>query len=158
MIPNANKRILAEKAEIEKESKNKDSSLCNITIGNTSDIYKWTATLVGPDGTPYRGGLFDLNIELSKDYPFKAPKISFKTQIYHPNINNKGDICIDALKDNWKPSSRLIKTLQSIVSLLYYPNPDDPLNIEAANLYKSSRELYDKKVIEYVFKYANGSK
>ena len=50
-------------------------------------------------GTPYEGGVFFLNIHFPNDYPFKPPKLTFSTRIYHPNINSNGSICLDILKD-----------------------------------------------------------
>lgn len=35
---------------------------------------------------------------MSYRYPFEPPKIRFLTPIYHPNIDNAGRICLDALK------------------------------------------------------------
>lgn len=54
---------------------------------------------MGPDDSPYVGGVFFLNIHFPTDYPFKPPKINFVTRIYHPNINQNGAICLDILKD-----------------------------------------------------------
>nr|XP_055044303.1 ubiquitin-conjugating enzyme E2 T isoform X2 [Misgurnus anguillicaudatus] len=56
------------------------------------------AQIVGGSSTPYEGGVFTLEIKLPERYPFEPPKISFLTPIYHPNIDNAGRICLDALK------------------------------------------------------------
>ena len=56
---------------------------------------------MGPEGSPYHGGIFYLSISFPVDYPFKAPMIRFNTKIYHCNINSQGNICLDILKDNW---------------------------------------------------------
>ena len=91
------------------------------------DIFRWSATLMGPDNSVYEGGVFKLQIEFPSDYPFKPPKVKFVTRIYHPNINMGGGICLDILKDQWSPALRISKVLLSICSLLDDPNPDDPL-------------------------------
>lgn len=119
------------------------------------DITHWTAIITGPSGTAYEGGLFKLDIKFSDDYPFKAPSARFLTKVYHPNVNGSGSICLDILKNQWSPALTMDKVLISISSLLETPNPDDPLDSEAARMYKKERPNYDKKVREYVQKYAS---
>ncbi len=118
------------------------------------DIYNWYATIIGPEGTPYQGGVFNLKIFFPTDYPFKPPKITFITKIYHPNINSNGNICLDILKDQWSPALTITKVLLSISSLLAEPNPDDPLVPDIANLYKTDRESFNKKAKAETDKFA----
>ena len=67
-----------------------------------------------------------------------APKVVFNTKIYHPNIDNLGRICLDILKDKWSPALQIRSVLLSIQALLSSPNPDDPLNNEAAENWKTN--------------------
>ena len=53
--------------------------------------------MLGPIDTPYEGGTFLLNIDFPQEYPIKPPKIRFRTKIYHPNINENGQICLNIL-------------------------------------------------------------
>ena len=119
------------------------------------DLYKWQATLMGPEGTPYEGGVFLLSINFSEDYPFKPPKVSFITKIYHCNIRSDGAICLDILKEQWSPALTISKVLLSICSLLDEPNPDDPLVPDIAELLQANKELHDEKARNYTTIYAN---
>ena len=109
---------------------------------------------MGPEDTPFAGGVFFLTIHFPTDYPFKPPKLMFTTRIYHPNISSKGSICLDILKEQWSPALTISKTLLSISSLLSDPNPDDPFVPEIANIYKSDRAQYEANAKEWTRKYA----
>ncbi len=62
------------------------------------DPVNWSVTLYGPKDTPYEGGVFNIDIEIPQSYPYVPPKVNFKTKIYHPNIDENGEICLDILK------------------------------------------------------------
>ena len=127
---------------------------CSAGPIDESDLYTWQASIVGPDDSPYAGGVFFLNIHFPTDYPFKPPKITFSSKIYHPNINSNGSICLDILKDQWSPALTISKVLLSISSLLTDANPDDPLVPEIAKLYKEDRAAFEEKAREWTRKYA----
>lgn len=119
-----------------------------------SDILKWEAVIFGPADSVYAGGVFKLSIIFPADYPFKPPHVEFLTKIYHCNIINKY-LCVDILKTQWSPALTIDKVLLSIVSLLLDPNPDDPLNKEAAMYFKEDREKYNKIAKKWTQNYAN---
>lgn len=145
----ANKRITKELLDLQRDP----PSSCS--AGPSGDnMFNWQATIMGPSDSPYSGGVFFLNITFPTDYPFKPPKLSFATKIYHPNINQNGSICLDILKDQWSPALTISKVLLSITSLLTDPNPDDPLVAEIANLYKTDRVRYENTAREWTRKYA----
>ena len=130
---------------------------CSAGPISTSDLTEWHATIQGPDGSPYAGGIFKLHIKFPREYPFKSPTVKFITPIYHPNINSKtGDICLDILKSQWSPVLKLEKLLLSISALLVDPNPDDPLVVDIANLFKTNRVEFDLNARSWTQKYAMG--
>lgn len=120
------------------------------------DLFHWQATIMGPTDSPYQGGVFFLNIHFPTDYPFKPPKISFSTRIYHPNINSNGSICLDILRSQWSPALTVSKVLLSICSLLNDPNPEDPLVPEIARVFKQDPKKYESTAKEWTIKYATG--
>ena len=127
---------------------------CTVGIFD-NDKSHWIATIIGPENTPYYGGIFKLDILFPTDYPYKAPKINFKTKIYHPNISSSsGSICIDILKDKWSPALNITQVLLSICSLLDDPNPDDPLVPEIAKLFQSNKAKYEANAREATMRFA----
>lgn len=132
----------------------------NCSAGPIADnLFQWQATIMGPEDSPYAGGVFYMNIEIPKTYPFKPPKIWFRTKIYHPNINpNSGAICLDILKDGggWVPSLTIEKVLLSICSLLTDANPDDPLVPDVARQYKNDKAQFEAVAQEWTRTYAGG--
>lgn len=59
------------------------------------------------DNPPYDKGAFRIEIIFPTEYPFKPPKITFKTKIYHPNIDEKGQVCLPVISaENWKPATK----------------------------------------------------
>ncbi|BBH06379.1 ubiquitin-conjugating enzyme 28, partial [Prunus dulcis] len=118
--------------------------------------FHWQATIMGPPDSPYAGGVFLVTIHFPPDYPFKPPKVAFRTKVFHPNINSNGSICLDILKEQWSPALTISKVLLSICSLLTDPNPDDPLVPEIAHMYKTDRAKYESTARSWTQKYAMG--
>jgi ubiquitin-conjugating enzyme E2 D/E len=128
---------------------------CSAGPVSDSDIFSWNATIMGPDNSPYQGGVFYLKIDFPADYPFKPPKVRFTTKIYHCNINATGGICLDILKDEWSPALTISKVLLSICSLMDDANPNDPLVSEIADLLQKNKPLHDANAREWTIKYAS---
>lgn len=148
------KRILKELNDF-----NKDPPL-RITASpiNNNNLFLWKATIIGPEDTPYEGGIFHFDIHFPSDYPFKPPKIRTMRAIFHPNISYNGYVSLDILNNQWSLTLTITKVLLSIVSLLLDPNPNDPYNCEAAYLYISNKCEYYKKAREWAIKYADAQK
>lgn len=51
----------------------------------------------------YRGGRFVFTFNISPDYPHTAPKVKCTQKIYHPNIDLEGNVCLNILREDWKP-------------------------------------------------------
>ncbi|SPO07665.1 probable ubiquitin-conjugating enzyme E2-C [Cephalotrichum gorgonifer] len=111
------------------------------------NLLSWTATITGPDDTPYAGLNLKLTMDFPSNYPYAPPTVLFKTPIYHPNFDFSGRICLDILKDKWTPAYNIQTVLLSLQSLLGEPNNASPLNGEAAELWDKDREEFNRKVL-----------
>jgi ubiquitin-conjugating enzyme E2 D/E len=114
----------------------------------------WVAQIVGPPNTPYEGGVFTLDLFFSEAYPFKPPRTSFRTPVFHANVSMQGKICLNWLNDDWSPLLTVLHLLQAITQLFGEPNLADPLNVMAAELYRRNRAKYDETAREWTEKYA----
>mmetsp|Transcript_15051 Transcript_15051/g.44607 ORF Transcript_15051/g.44607 Transcript_15051/m.44607 type:complete len:151 (-) Transcript_15051:140-592(-) len=112
--------------------------------------------MVGPDGTPYHGGKYKLELFLPEGYPMEPPKVRFLTKIYHPNIDKLGRICLDVLKDKWSPALQIRTVLLSIQALLSAPEPSDPLDTTVADHFIKKRAEAEKTAAEWNKMYAQG--
>ena len=114
----------------------------------------------GPKESLYEGGNWKLHIQLPENYPYKSPSIGFVNKIYHPNVDEKsGTICLDVINQTWSPLFELKNIFEEFLpQLLLYPNPNDPLNPDAADLLLHNKKRYEERVKKYVKLYANDKK
>jgi len=94
----------------------------------------------------WEGGLFELTLEFTDQYPTRPPKVKFVSKIFHPNVYNDGRICLDILQNQWSPIFDVWAILTSIRSLLADPNPNSPANSEAAGIFNNNKNEYERRV------------
>ncbi|KAH8425992.1 putative ubiquitin conjugating enzyme E2 [Aspergillus melleus] len=110
------------------------------------DLTQLSTLLAGPQGTPYSQGLWRLHLKMPEDYPKSPPKATFRTRIWHPNVEEStGAVCVDTLKRDWKPTLTLKDVLITISCLLIYPNPDSALNSSAGSLLQENYEAFARQ-------------
>ncbi|VDK83614.1 unnamed protein product [Onchocerca ochengi] len=118
------------------------------------NLLHWTGLLV-PDKEPYNKGAFKIAIDFPVEYPFKPPKITFLTKIYHPNVDEKGQVCLPIISpDNWKPATKTEQVMNSLLGLIMEPEPDHPLRADLAEEFTKDRKKFNKMAEDYTKKYA----
>ena len=110
------------------------------------NLFVWVATVFGPTETPWEGGIFQLKLTFPETYPDKPPRVRFTGEVFHPNVFADGNLCLDIIQDKWSPVYSVASILTSIQSLLTDPNPNSPANPEAAQLYRTDKKLYNRRV------------
>jgi len=118
----------------------------------------FSAQIIGPTGTPYENGTFELDIQIPKRYPFEPPNVKFVTPIYHPNIDTSGRICLDTLKlppkGTWRPCLNLSTILMMVRVLMAEPGSEDPLMTDIWHEFKHDYVTYKNKAKEWTKKHA----
>ncbi|CAK7909659.1 ubiquitin-conjugating enzyme E2 1 [[Candida] anglica] len=145
------KRIAKELEECRQDTQ----SGVSLELNNENDLTHLTGYFKGPPGTPYEGGVFQVDINIPNEYPFKPPVMKFLTKIYHPNISSvTGAICLDILKDAWTPILTLKNSLISLQSLLQSPEPNDPQDAEVAKQYLGDKPGFERTAAYWTKIYA----
>ena len=74
------------------------------------DILNFTLT-IEPDEGMYKGGRFHFTFAIAQGFPHEAPKVKCTQKIYHPNIDLEGNVCLNILREDWKP----VLNLQAVI-------------------------------------------
>jgi ubiquitin-conjugating enzyme E2 M len=139
-----------------------ESATWRLTFPDTNDILNFTLT-IEPDEGMYKGGRFVFTFNINQNFPHEPPKVKCTQKIYHPNIDLEGNVCLNILREDWKPvlnlnsiivgvQVRLLDRMQYIAEfnipqyLFLEPNASDPLNKDAAEELRSNREAFKRYV------------
>ncbi|XP_014778456.1 ubiquitin-conjugating enzyme E2 L3 [Octopus bimaculoides] len=145
----ATRRLQKELAELKSTN---HKTYCDIIV-DTNNILIWNCLLM-PDNPPYNKGAFKILIEFPAEYPFKPPRITFKTKIYHPNVDEKGQVCLPIISaENWKPASKMDQVIDALLALVNDPEPEHPLRADLAEEFTKDKKKFLKNAEEHTKKY-----
>ncbi|GIL46593.1 hypothetical protein Vafri_3561 [Volvox africanus] len=106
---------------------------------------------IRPDEGIYRGGKFNFEFNIPTGYPHDAPKVLCTTKVFHPNIDLEGKICLNILREDWKPVLSISSVIYGLQFLFLDPNPDDPLNKEAAQMFVDNPRQFEQYVQRAIY-------
>lgn len=78
--------------------------------------------------------------------PTPTGPLAVGAQVYHPNIDMEGHVCLNILREDWKPVLTINSVIYGLTFLMLEPNADDPLNKEAAQQLESNRKQFEATV------------
>mmetsp|Transcript_31450 Transcript_31450/g.68765 ORF Transcript_31450/g.68765 Transcript_31450/m.68765 type:complete len:182 (-) Transcript_31450:370-915(-) len=101
---------------------------------------------IRPDEGFHKNATISFSFSVSPLYPHEAPKVKCKTKVYHPNIDLDGNVCLNILREDWKPVLSINSIIYGLQFLFLDPNPDDPLNKEAAEVLRNDPRQFELNV------------
>jgi len=104
-----------------------------VEFPDQNNVMSFNVTVTPSDGL-YKGAPFKFSVTIPQTYPYDPPRVECNTLIYHPNIDWDGHVCLNILRAEWMPVLNIGSVLFGLMTLFLEPNPDDPLNKEAAQL------------------------
>ncbi|CAM8935374.1 hypothetical protein QQ045_013132 [Rhodiola kirilowii] len=119
---------------------------CNLSFPNGKDDLMNFEVTIQPDEGFYTGGMFTFTIQVPSIYPHEAPKVKCKTKVYHPNIDLEGNVCLNILREDWKPVLNINTIIYGLYHLFTQPNYEDPLNQEAAAVLRDNPDMFKSNV------------
>ena len=135
----ATKRLLKDLDELEK---NKLPTVGVTAKPLENDLFQWHANIRGPEGTPYEGGIFHLEITIPETYPHDPPSINLPVTIPHPNVF-ENRLCLDMLNpEGWSSAYTILSILIQLQSFLFEEiydmkekQSDIKKQVQASNIY-----------------------
>ncbi|KAM0672798.1 NEDD8-conjugating protein ubc12 [Ordospora colligata] len=91
----------------------------------------------------YEGRVLRFMVKIPCEYPFKSPKVICLDRVFHPNIDENGNLCMEILRLGWKPIYGLECILANLHVIFVDISAEDALNTCAGRLLDSD---YDKFV------------
>ena len=148
----------------------KDSDLiqigCSFGLEIENNFNVWKVSMLGPQNTPYAGGVFTIKVYFPQEYPNKGAEFRFVNKIYHLNVDWKnkdslGHICLSSLNE-WhttgkvktKPCYGVKQALFDIFCLFYNQGIDSPYDEAIAEQYKNRRQEFDALALKWTKEYA----
>lgn len=117
-----------------------------IDFPDPADLFQFNIEIRPVEGN-YRGGKFRFTVYISDNFPIDPPRIKCTQKIYHPNIDLEGNVCLNILREDWSPVLSLNSVLLGLNFLFSEPNPNDPLNKDAANMLVKNPQVFVRNVL-----------
>jgi len=116
-----------------------------VNFPKANDLTNFNVSIT-PDTGYWKGATYKFVFAVPPHYPHSPPKVECKTNIYHPNIDLQGKVCLNILREDWRPVLDINAVIYGLIYLFYEPNPDDPLNHEAADLFRKDIKSFERLV------------
>lgn len=66
----------------------------------------------------YRNSRITFGYHTTEKYPYEAPEVKCLNKILHPNIDKSGNVCLNLLREGWKPNYELYMVVIGLLHLL----------------------------------------
>jgi ubiquitin-conjugating enzyme E2 M len=120
-------------------------NVADVTFPDPNDLTHFNVAITPSSGL-WQDVTYNFSIAIPDHYPHDPPNVHCDTTIYHPNIDLEGNVCLNILREDWKPVLDINGVIYGLIYLFSDPNPNDPLNHEAAALYRDNFSQFQRVV------------
>ncbi|KAH9249352.1 hypothetical protein BASA81_012883 [Batrachochytrium salamandrivorans] len=140
------RRMKPGEIRVQKDVSELDGGECVETVfPDPSDLMKFFVTITPNEGY-WAGHSYTFSFQVPDMYPHDPPKVHCKDKIYHPNVDLEGNVCLNILRGEWKPVLDLNAVIYGLIVLFHSPNPEDPLNGDAAKTLRENPTKFKQNV------------
>jgi ubiquitin-conjugating enzyme E2 M len=107
---------------------------------NPDDILNFKLT-IDPDEGMYKGGRFNFDFKINQNFPHDPPKVKCTQKIYHPNIDLEGNVCLNILREDWKPVLNLNAVVVGLQVWCTYAKVASEQSLTGSSFSSSNRTL-----------------
>eukprot|EP00922_Rhytidocystis_sp_ex-Travisia-forbesii_P032385 GHVS01048119.1.p1 GENE.GHVS01048119.1~~GHVS01048119.1.p1 ORF type:complete len:181 (-),score=37.44 GHVS01048119.1:54-596(-) len=100
---------------------------CQVTFDNPNNLLTFVAA-ISPEEGFWHCATYRFAFAVPPNYPHDPPKVKCSPKIFHPNIDLDGNVCLNILREDWRPVFSIATVVLGLLHLLLKPNPNDPLN------------------------------
>ncbi|KAH6945523.1 hypothetical protein HPB50_008834 [Hyalomma asiaticum] len=106
---------------------------CQMEFPDPGDLLNFEL-VIRPDVDFYRNGRFRFSFRVCSNYPHEPPKVKCNTMIHHPNIDLDGNVCLNILREDWKPVLAVNSVIYALQCIILEPYTEDPLKEDTAEV------------------------
>ncbi len=118
----------------------------NTRIESLPDETEFRIFLAPEKNSLWHGAQYTFFGKISANYAIEPPKLRLEQNIFHPNFDHEGNICLNILREDWSPIFNLFSIVAGLNSLFDSPKPNDPLNVPAGQLMRESPSQFKNVV------------
>uniref|UniRef100_A0A170XWV5 Ubiquitin-conjugating enzyme e2 l3 n=1 Tax=Triatoma infestans TaxID=30076 RepID=A0A170XWV5_TRIIF len=106
------------------------------------NIFRWRGSFIIYK-EPLDGAKIEFGIKFTDKYPFWPPRFTVLTKIYHPNVDERGELCMPIINsEHWFASQSMVTVMNNFIALINFPDPLHAFDTTATKYFLTNKRRY----------------